>query len=586
MKTKKTKPNLDELASRLDALYKRVIKNTGNIAMIRIKIFISLGERDKRADVVVGIGNTSELAYELAKTKAIIRANSTKLNAEWLKLDIVTFEDVISMSEFTELANKTRKFYFKYGISFDHDYKLAVLPHEINGAALIKYNETDKYTLKANERIDSLVGISWEQLPYTTKSEFDFKRFDARFRETRELPINSKLVKPQAFIIFSTTSAFCDGAEIHDIDEREICNMRRKIDANDPDAILDVINKNAEYLANSIKEDGEFFYGCFPTYNTVIKGYNAARHALGILGIADAYLTTKNESLLPPLKRAREYMITKMIHRVDERAYIVDWFNDEEIRLGAIGVAVIALCRCIEIFGKDEDGGKYAKIAQELGEGILHMQNAETGRFFHVWKYPDLGEVDEFRIVYYSGEAAFALMRLYWLDNNEKWVNSVKKAFDFFLKNDYWEHCDHWLAYCTNELTAVVDDDRYYEFGLKNAFHRLKFYETRITAYHTFLELLGAVCVMIKNIKERGKEKILTNYDIDRLYRVIPVRTDMQMNSIMFPETAMYFKSPQTVLNGVFVRHNVFNVRNDHVAHNLSGFCLLLNEMLRRNINA
>ena len=54
----------------------------------------------------------------------------------------------------------------------------------------------------------------------------------------------------------------------------------------------------------------------------------------------------------------------------------------------------------------------------------------------HVLNYPDLTIKEQFRIVYYDGEAALALLRLYQIDHNEEWLNAIKMLFEMFIEKN------------------------------------------------------------------------------------------------------------------------------------------------------
>jgi len=543
----------------------------------KIKCFISVGYPHQRAVVFHGVGNTKDTAFKSAQSRALKFIKSQGTIPPWLKLDIVTMEKTLPIDDFLTLASMIKRYYFKYGVSFDEMYNSAFLQQEVNAGALIRYSKAESIRPKPSPEIAELTGLSYDADSRLTIAEINYGNINVYLRRVRlqDSNINSKAT--DKIIIFETKSWFFDEDQLLEMDDKELSISRRKIDSLSADIIRDILVKMSHYLVGTVEESGRFVYGYFSCYNKTISTYNCVRHALGVYSFCETYLVTKDEALLEPIKKSLTYFIDNFIYEVDDYAFVYESQSSNEIKLGALGVAVLAITKYLEIFDEKDH---YLKLLKKIGNAIIYMQNPVTGKFIHVIGYPNLEVIDEFRIVYYSGEAAFALMRIYALDKNDLWLKTVHKSFDFFIKNSYWKNYDHWLAYCTNELTAISPDDQYFEFGLKNAFSNIDFIEKRITTWATFLEMMTASSAMIKKIQANGKDYLLEGYDIDRFYRVMKIRAERLLDGTFFPEHAMYFKSPETILYGSFIKHHTFRVRNDDVAHHLSGYCHYLTDVL------
>ena len=199
-----------------------------------------------------------------------------------------------------------------------------------------------------------------------------------------------------------------------------------------------------------------------------------------------------------------------------------------------------------------------------------------SGGFVHVLAYPSF-EIEALnRIIYYEGEAVFALLRLYALDNKSEWLEESQKSLDYFIKNDYWKHHDHWLSYAANEITDYLPKDKYFTFGLQNCAGRLDFIYNRDTTYPTFLELTMAAYKLVGKIKQLGKDHLLDEIDEAYLTETIDQRAEYQRVGYFYPEVAMYMKNPSLILHGFFIRHHSLRVRIDDVEHYLSGYCQYL----------
>ena len=352
------------------------------------------------------------------------------------------------------------------------------------------------------------------------------------------------------------------------------CWGRRETPALTPATTAELIARSTRFLGKQVKEDGRYVYGYFPCFDREIGTYNMLRHASSTYALLEGYETCVNQQLLDAkqLAQLRDQIASALsslcARNIIERngaAYVVD--TGDIIKLGANAVAILALVKYRQVMGDD----RYAALADALALGIVRMQDAD-GSFRHVLNAADLSLKEKTRIIYYDGEAAFALMRLYGQTRHPRWLDCVVRAFDYFIANGHEQAHDHWLAYCTNELVLYRPERRYFEFAVRNVAGYIDFIRDRITTFPTLLELSMAfhkTLVRLESMPELAD--VLDELDVNAFYQALHSRANYLQNGFFWPEIAMYFKAPHTVQDGFFIRHHSFRVRIDDVEHYLSG---------------
>ena len=322
------------------------------------------------------------------------------------------------------------------------------------------------------------------------------------------------------------------------------------------------------FLVDQVNPDGSFLYGIYPRFDNEIENYNILRHASTIWSLICLWRVTGDDSLQAVADSAINYMRNYIRYEDADTAYLYEEKADE-IKLGGNGVAVIAMTEYMDAFGSD----KYRDDCRALGNGILRMFDPENGEFYHVLN-GDFSRKEEYRTVYYDGEATFALCRLYALTGEQLWLDAAKAAVNHFIEADYTQYRDHWIAYSMNEITRFVDDPDYYDFALRNAQDNLEEIYNRETTYHTYLELLMSTFELYDRMAENGirTDYMENTFSVEDLLRTIYARTDRMLNGFFFPEYAMYMRNPSRILNTFMVRQDGYRVRIDDVQHNIGGF--------------
>ncbi len=564
-------------------------------------VFLSVSDGSARADVVHGSGADIAEAFADAQQKAWTIIQKKRQRFRWLKADVVT--------EYAPTDAKTLAYmikepgwneFFRFGLTFDRSFRTALLEEELNGAKILDYASGSISLADLNRYLKKAGRPALPKLP-----EFFLLFQTAGFFYDSDSAANAAAATDaDSAASTDADSASATGCVIPLIPDG-LSRGRREIQNLDAAAARSFVTAAASFLEKQVQQDGSFRYGYYPRFDRVIPGYNCMRHASTIWSLLCQYRMTKKVSVLSLAARSIEYLLSHaLVYRDPDTAYLSEPLKNE-IKLGGGGVLILAITEYLDLCSEEPRSAilrsgepltkapnaeilhekdvlpeqealrrRYTEIACALGNGILSLLNPETGEFSHVLNM-DFSLKELYRTVYYDGEAAYALCRLYRLTKEEKWLFYAEKAVNHFLAADYTRYRDHWVAYAMNEITRYIHRDDYDTFALRNARVNLDFLYKRETTYHTFLELLMVTFETYERIlAENPGLPYLKEFDLPYFLRTIRVRADRMLNGFFFPEYAMYMRCPDKILGSFMVRHDGFRVRIDDVQHNIGGFYL------------
>ncbi|SDK71693.1 CapA family protein [Microbulbifer yueqingensis] len=525
-------------------------------------LFVSVCDGKQRAVTLHARSNDLNGLWKAIAAQARKATKSGKMSPRWLRLDWVTRVDEMSWGELKENLRATKRSYFRYGIALDADFKFVFLEQELNGNAML---------------------YGGNQIGHAVVNEKNFQLYCKTRYGNRLVPdfSNDKTVYR-----LWTEGVFCDETDAPVYLYGPGRNAgRRIIDDLDEATTTKLVETSSNYLAGQVKKSGRFEYGWHACFDKPIGTYNTLRHASSTYAMAEAWEVTREKRLKAAIERSLTYLDENLIQRTalpsgEKAAFLVE--ANGEIKLGGNAVCLLAYVKWTELTGSD----RYRDLMEQLALGIRFMQDDKSGKFVHVLQFPDLSVKEEFRIIYYDGEAAFGLMRLYGLTGDERWLTLVEKAFEYFIAADHWQAHDHWLSYCVNELTLYRPAEKYYRFGIQNVAGYLDFIENRITTFPTLLELMMAAEKMVTRLSQDAEYRhLLQMLDLDWFYRALHKRANYLLNGYFWPEFAMFYRNPQRIVGSFFIRHHAFRVRIDDVEHYLSGFVAYRNYLRKGKVD-
>ncbi|MGV6989595.1 UDP-N-acetylmuramoyl-tripeptide--D-alanyl-D-alanine ligase [Testudinibacter sp. P80/BLE/0925] len=543
-------------------------------------LIISLSSGEKRAKCASLFFDKNELVSSdwqavqaKLENKITALAKHFEQPVKWLKVEWVVSESATSWAKLQQEMKNYKRNYFRSGIAFKGVTSpwLLATEMELNAHAAL-YLGAD----------NPLAGVNQANLERYLKGRFSSKQMP---NFTADMPV----------MTFVTAGVFLDT----DTQQLQVLSTlprqhgRRQMSALNPDVTGELVHLSTQYLSRQIEESGLFQYGHFPCFDKPIPTYNTLRHASSTYAlleglelcrqlIADNQTVSTNisprtintgelQTVQNRIETAIDYFVAHNIRQyADGKAYVLEANN--EIKLGANAVAILAFVKYAQMFPKNNRTSRLLGLCENLALGIVAMQEAD-GSFVHILNGKTLDVMEKTRTIYYDGEAAFGLMRLYGITQDPRWLVCVEKAFDFFIANHHEKAHDHWLSYCSNELVRYKPEQRYFQFAVDNVKGYLNFIQNRLTTFPTLLELCMAFHKMLLKLDEFPEyQTVLNGFDVAAFYTALHTRANYLVNGFFFPENAMHFANPNKILHGFFIRHHVFRVRIDDVEHYLSGF--------------
>nr|WP_242704659.1 hypothetical protein [Enterococcus sp. 665A] len=516
-------------------------------------LFLSVSKGNERAKVK-NIRTTSlEGCMEWLK-KELAKADSKK---QYIRVDVVkTMEECTYLELMRKFSVVTRNNYFRRGIAFDKKFNTAFLAEELMGNALIKPSANHK------------VGFNSPEL------SFDQKNIDSYMKKKYGQTLKNK-ISQRKFYVFETQGYYLEKENWLPLSTQSDQAGMRTVDYKTlPPSIDYAIEQGAAFLQQQIQDSGQFIYGYYPTYDYQLTGYNSVRHFSSLYALLEAQEYLKQTKELKATEQGLEWGLENLTIQTDDALYIKEKAaSGISVKLGAQALAVLALAKFQLITGNT----KYEAAINQLILGMERHFVDEKGETTHILD-ENLETKKKFNIIYYDGEAVFSILRGYAITKNPQHLALAKKLFDRFVAKNYERYHDHWLSYATNEILLYLKEQKYYEFGLKNAFENLSFIEHRDTAYPTLLELLMAAIKTTDQLKasddyKKGKfTEFVSKTDFWHLQQVAIKRAVIEIEKgIMHPEMAMFMKRPDKIVNGFYTRHDKFRMRIDDQEHFLSG---------------
>lgn len=543
---------------------------TGSVIESRV-LFFSISDGVTRAQTLTFVATEYEQAWRQAAQSIQKKIQQEKLTVNNLRVDWVVYSQALTWKDIKQRLETTKRNFFRLGLSLDRNFERAFLEQELSANSML-YPAIDKDESRA------------------TLNEKNFKDY-----VKKKYPKNSELAfsDEMEMVLFSTSAVYVDvnGAPVFIVPPELEKNWthsshlntgHRLIETVTPELLYRTFDNATNFLAQQVQPDGRFIYGLYPCFDRPVPSYNTLRHASSLYSMLEGYEVTQSSYAIEQITKGIHYLANNLIrhYTVNDKqlCYLVD--TGDEIKLGGNAVSILALVKYTQLTGDQQ----YLSLMEQLALGLSYMQNPETGQFAHVLNAADLSLKDLHRTVYYDGEATFALMRLYGLTKDERWIAMVEKAFEYFIAVNLSQAKDHWLSYCVNELTLYRPEEKYFYFGIQNVIHNLDFILKRETTYPTLLELMMAAGSMLQRIKQMpSMHHLLALVDEEKFYKALHHRAHYLLNGYFWPEMAMFYKRPDKVVGSFFIRHHRFRVRIDDVQHYISGLVAYRRFLLKQN---
>lgn len=493
-----------------------------------------------------------QLAKRVVQKLSVINTSEpTKDYSCGIKFEVVTECHSMPLERLKKAIASTKRNYFRFGVALDDAFCVSFTESEVQSHAMF------------------YAGPQEENGGWNEKNIIHYMN-DKYKNKKVTLPHDCDRVHT-----FVTSGVFLSADNhIYNLHSKGLRAGRRVLteDTEPPgyvDAIFQATQTASDYLCDQLNENGYMRYGYFPVFDRLIPGRNSLRQVCATLALLESYLHYKKPRYLKSVKHSLSYLTSSLIKSIVINGKLTSYLTDSrnEIKLGGCGLLLLTLAKL-----RLETGcTSYDELMERLADGIrLGFPVNQSGLPVHVLNMNSMSVKEEFRTVYYEGEAMYGLAYYYRASKCRLTLKYLTGCFSSIIKQKRWKSRDHWLAYACDTMYEITEDERYVLLAANNIKGYLSFVQHRETAFPTLLEL----CTATERVARRyGSEKFyqLAECTPDSFKYATSVRANRLLDAYCWPEVAMDFKAPEKVLGSFFIRHHAFRVRVDDVGHFILG---------------
>jgi hypothetical protein len=226
-----------------------------------------------------------------------------------------------------------------------------------------------------------------------------------------------------------------------------------------------------EFILRQLTESGQLRYSYDPLedeHPALQPGeYSLARHSGTIYSLAVLYGHTRDPRFQVGAQRTIEWLARRVPLEPGPPAwgYLA---NGEWAGLGGAALGVVGLLE----YQRQTGDRRYESIARRLAEFLIRMQRPD-GEFHHLYHSVERRIDPARRELYFSGEAALALVLAAKVLDEPRYLEAARRALDYLTGPNYEEFFlgrfiygdDHWTCIAVEEAWPELAAPRYLEFS-------------------------------------------------------------------------------------------------------------------------
>lgn len=236
------------------------------------------------------------------------------------------------------------------------------------------------------------------------------------------------------------------------------------LDQEEQQALENGVNMAADYIVRQCNAEGKFAYRIYINgQHDSSQEYNVVRHAgaMHALGMVEKWHPTPG--VRQALLRSSKFLNNFIGPAGSNQEMLTVWSKprseSSQARTGVLGGTGLGLVALLSV--EDAHPGTIPlKELERLGAFILFMQKSD-GSFYSRYSVPG-GRSDQFKSLYYPGEAALALAMLYERDPQPRWLEGAAKGLTHLARERKGQKKvppDHWALIATQFVLKHLRDE-------------------------------------------------------------------------------------------------------------------------------